>query len=83
MYVALVIVLNPNCPNSDATEEAPNFNIVDKLLRNLLTKEGLFPMKKKIIFSNSHPTKFVHDKSGMSPCSPSLAALQKIEEHHG
>ena len=46
MYVALVNVLNLNCPNSDATEETPNFNIVGKLLRNLLTKEDLFPMKK-------------------------------------
>lgn len=57
----------------------PNLHIFSRLLRNsfLKVKESLFPMSA-IIIASSHPTQFMHDKSGSPPCSPGLNAIPKI-----
>jgi hypothetical protein len=36
-------MLNPDSPKSNALEEVPNLHFIDKLLRNSLYEEGMFP----------------------------------------
>ena len=39
----LVNMLNPDCPKNNALVEVPNLHSIDKLLKNPLYEEGMFP----------------------------------------
>ena len=56
-----IIALNPNRPKNNAMEKMPNLDFSNKLLRNVLPKEGLFPMKI-ILVVGFNDMEFMHDE---------------------
>ena len=72
-----VIAFNPNGPKQSASKEVPYFDHFAFLFGHSFPKQNLFPIEG-VIIAHPHPTKFMHNERGSSPCPPCLDAIPKI-----
>ena len=77
MVEHFIVMFDPDGPQRNAPKEVVNLNTFAVLFGNPFSKKCLFPLEALII-ANSYPTKFIHNESGPSPCSPSLNVVPKF-----
>ena len=72
-----VNTFNLNRPKCDSTKDVPYVDLLNTILRNPFTKEGLYPVEA-IIVARANPTTFVHDEGHPLPCPICLDAVPKL-----
>ena len=72
-----VIRFDPNGPKRNASKEVPNFDHFAIPFGNSFPKQNFLPIGP-VMVGCSHPTKFMHNEHGPSPCPLGLVAIPKF-----